>query len=156
MLTEQNKQERLKTMEKQETYTPSQMVSKFGFPPMKIGPWVRWGYIPRDAIVSQGVYKKSAIDELVAVGALPPRKGTGGITGAKKPTVPKIVGGQSEPQVPPSVTNGSASGAEIIRSRFWKERGALAATVLLLPELARNFVIACVDEALSYCENKSS
>jgi len=153
-LAEKAKQKRItkvrnETMRTTETYTAAQIAEKLGTTTKSVGAFQRTGKIPKSAVVSEGKYRKTDIDELIANGALhsanKPVKSGGK---AKSLFTANDRASETKPPTKPPVC--PEIDLETYASEFWQSHEALAARVLISPEKTRSFVLECVDAVLKF------
>ena len=153
-LAEKAKQKRItkvrnETMRTTETYTAAQIAEKLGTTTKSVGAFQRTGKIPKSAVVSEGKYRKSDIDELIANGALhPANKPVKSGREAKSLFTANDKASETKPPTKPPVC--PEIDLETYASEFWKSHEALAARVLTSPEKTRSFVLECVDAVLKF------
>ena len=141
--------ERNETMKTNETYTTAELAEKLGTTTKSVGAFQRTGKIPKSAVVSEGKYRKSDIDGLIANGALRPANKPV-TSGGKAKSLPSANDKASEMKPPTKPPVCPEIDLESYASAFWQSHEALAARVLTSPEKTRSFVLECVDAVLKF------
>jgi hypothetical protein len=153
-LAEKAKQTRI-TKERNETmtmvavYTTAELAEKLGITTKSVGAFQRTGRIPKTAVVSEGKYKKSNIDELIASGALrlPNKPVTSGRKAKSLPIANNKACATKLLTTPPVCVE---TDLQSYSAEFWQKHESLAARVLTSPEKTRSFVLECIDAVLKF------